>query len=102
MRISAKQRVKTLFRLRTILLMVIISVLILPLASLYFFRFYENELVRKTEIELITQSAVFSAVYRELIGQNDVRYDGVYTPVFPQMTLSLFWFLVNLSLTTFL
>ncbi len=88
MRINAKQRVKTLFRLRTILLMVIISVLILPLASLYFFRFYENELVRKTEIELITQSAVFSAVYRELIGQNDVRYDGVYTPVFPQLDLS--------------
>ena len=88
MRINAKPKIKRLFRLRTILLMVILSVLLLPLGSLYFFRFYENELVRKTEIELITQSAAFSAVYRELIGQNDVQLDGVYTPVIPLLDLS--------------
>lgn len=88
MPINAKPKLKRLFRLRTILLLVILSVLLLPLGSLYFFRFYENELVRKTEIELITQSAAFSAVYRELIGQNDVELDGVYTPVLPLLDLS--------------
>ena len=77
-----------LFRLRTILLVVILAVLLLPLGSLYFFRFYENELVRKTEIELITQSAAFAAVYRELIGQNDVDIHAKYTPVSPQLDLS--------------
>lgn len=83
-----KHRIKKLFRLRTILLLVILSVLLLPLGSLYFFRFYENELVRKTEVELITQSAVFAAVYRELIGQNNTGEDGVYNPVFPMLDLS--------------
>lgn len=88
MRVNASSHIKKLFRLRTILLIVILSVLLLPLGSLYFFRFYENELVRNTEIELITQSAAFAAVYRELIGQNHVVTDGVYTPVFPQLDLS--------------
>ena len=88
MRIDAKQRVRKLFRLRTILLMVMLSVLLLPLGSLYFFRFYENVLVQKTEVELITQSAVFSALYRELIGHNNPQDNGVYTPVEPQLDLS--------------
>ena len=88
MRINAKPRIKRLFRLRTILLLVILSVLLLPLGSLYFFRFYENELVRKTEVELITQSAVFAAIYRELIGQNQPDLQGEFTPVFPQLDLS--------------
>jgi len=79
---------KRLFRLRTILLMVMLSVLLLPLASIYFFRFYENELVRKTEIELISQSAVLSTVYRELIGKNSVETKPLYTPVFPSLDLS--------------
>lgn len=88
MNINAKPKLKRLFRLRTILLMVVLSVLLLPLASLYFFRFYENELVRKTELELITQSAVFSSVYRELIGQNQIIRDGKYYPVVPTLDLS--------------
>jgi len=79
---------KQLFRLRTILLLVILSVLLLPLGSLYFFRFYENELVRKTEVELITQSAVLAAVYRELLGKNDIDPSGEFTPVFPLLDLS--------------
>ncbi len=88
MKIDARQRINKLFRLRTILLMVVLSVLLLPLASLYFFRFYENVLVQKTEVELITQSAVFSSIYRELIGENTMLKEGVYTPVFPQLDLS--------------
>ncbi len=88
MPIDAKQRVRKLFRLRTILLMVMLSVLLLPLGSLYFFRFYENVLVQKTEVELITQSAVFAAIYREFIGHNNPQDNGVYTPVEPQLDLS--------------
>lgn len=65
-----------------------LSVLLLPLASVYFFRFYENELVRKTEIELIAQSAVLSTVYRELIGKNTVETKPLYTPIFPSLDLS--------------
>ncbi|PID34106.1 MAG: two-component sensor histidine kinase, partial [Thiotrichales bacterium] len=51
--------------LRTILLVVMLTILTLPLLGLYFFRIYENELVRQTELELIAQSAVLSATYRQ-------------------------------------
>ncbi len=88
MPINTQQKVRRLFRLRTILWMVMLSVLLLPLGSLYFFRFYENELVRKTEIELISQSAVLSTVYRELIGKNSIERNPLYTPVFPSLDLS--------------
>ena len=57
----------SLFRLRNILLIVMLTVLALPLGGLYFFRIYENELVRQTEVELIAQSAVLAATYRQLI-----------------------------------
>jgi len=79
---------RRLFRLRTILWMMMLSVLLLPLGSLYFFRFYENELVRKTETELISQSAVLSTVYRELIGKNSIATNSQYTPIFPSLDLS--------------
>ena len=88
MPIKAQPKIRRLLRLRTILWMVMLSVLLLPLGSLYFFRFYENELVRKTEIELISQSAVLSTVYRELIGKNSVEKEPLYTPVFPSLDLS--------------
>ena len=88
MRINAQPQLNRLFRLRTILMIVMLSVLLLPLGILYFFRFYENELVRKTEIELISQSAVFSAIYREFIGQNTPLSEGEYTPISPQLDLS--------------
>ncbi|WP_020558294.1 HAMP domain-containing sensor histidine kinase [Thiofilum flexile] len=61
----------SLFRLRNILLIVMLTVLALPLGGLYFFRIYENELVRQTEVELIAQSAVLAATYRQLM-----RLDG--------------------------
>ena len=88
MYIDAKQRMKKLFRLRTILLVVMLSILLLPLASLFFFRFYENQLVRKTENELIMQSAVFASVYRELINQNQLDLHSKYIPIEPQLDLS--------------
>lgn len=48
-----------------------LSVLLLPLISAFFFRVYENELVQKTELELISQSAVFAASYRHFLGKED-------------------------------
>ena len=42
---------KVLLRLRSILLVVMLTVLALPLGGLYFFRIYENELVQQTELE---------------------------------------------------
>lgn len=56
---------RTRLSLRTILLVVMLAILALPLLGLYFFRIYENELVRQTELELISQSAVLSATYRQ-------------------------------------
>ncbi|HHC73665.1 MAG TPA: hypothetical protein ENK78_01135, partial [Thiothrix sp.] len=77
---SIKQRYlkNRLLRVRTILMITMMSVLLLPLGSLYFLRFYESELVRNTEGELIAQAAFISAIYRSLNennysdqGQND-------------------------------
>ena len=88
MPIDAQQRMRKLFSLRAILLMVMLSVLLLPLGSLYFFRFYENVLVQKTEVELITQSAVLASVYRELINKSQAEADGIYNPIEPSLDLS--------------
>ena len=55
------------FKLRSILLGVSVVVLILPLGGVYFLRIYENELVKQTELELISQAALISAVYKREI-----------------------------------
>jgi signal transduction histidine kinase len=55
------------FKLRSILLAVSAVVLILPLGGVYFLRIYENELVKQTELELISQAALISAVYKREI-----------------------------------
>lgn len=47
--------------------MVMVMVLGMPLGGLYFFRIYENELVQQTERELISQSVVLSAAFRQLV-----------------------------------
>lgn len=52
------------FKLRTILLGVSLTVLIIPLGGVYVFRFYEGELIKQTELELIAQAALTAAVYR--------------------------------------
>ncbi len=42
---------------------VLLAVAALPLAGLFFFRLYENQLIRQTEAELIAQSTVLAAVF---------------------------------------
>ena len=55
------------FKLRSIFLAVSLVVLILPLGGVYFLRIYENELVKQTELELISQAAFISALYKREI-----------------------------------
>jgi signal transduction histidine kinase len=54
-------------RLQTILLLTNLVILLFPLASIHFLRLYENELVRQTESELISQAAFLSAIYKQKI-----------------------------------
>ncbi len=61
--------------LSMIVFTVLIAVMSMPLVGLVFFRLYENQLVRQTEMELITQSAVLAAVFaREVEARLD---DGI-------------------------
>ena len=55
------------FKLRSILLAVSAVVLVLPLGGIYFLRIYENELVKQTELDLISQAALISASYKREI-----------------------------------
>lgn len=91
-------------RLATILLIVNLTVVILPLGSLVFFRIYENQLVRQTEGELISQGAVLAAAYRQEIvtREADLSHYGVavtpmvgeiingfkYVPILPRLDLT--------------
>ena len=50
-------------RLGTVVLCILLTVLALPLVGLFFFRLYENTLIRQTEAELIAQGAALSAIY---------------------------------------
>lgn len=94
---------KRKYRLRTILLVVNLTVLILPLGSIFFFRIFENFLVRQTELELISQAAVISSMYKNQIihsmfdpdsygkllpKQESPFEDKQYNPVLPEIDLS--------------
>jgi two-component system, OmpR family, sensor histidine kinase CreC len=47
---------------------VLTTVAALPLAGLFFFRLYENQLIRQTEAELAAQCAVLAAVFEREVG----------------------------------
>ena len=49
--------------LSLVVFLVLASVLLLPLFSLYFLKIYQNQLIQQTESELIAQSAALSAVF---------------------------------------
>lgn len=50
-----------------IVAIVLVTVLALPLVGLFFFRLYENQLIRETESELIAQSAAIAAIFGQKI-----------------------------------
>lgn len=87
-------------RLRTVLLVVNLTVVILPLGGVFFFRIYENQLVQQTESELISQAAFIGAVYRQGIANrlpdhknfgvalakpNTPPHEPYYTHIAPQI-----------------
>ncbi len=47
----------------------LVLVMTLPLAGLFIFRLYDNQLIRQTEAELIAQGAVLSAIFAEKVEQ---------------------------------
>ncbi len=62
-----------------ILLIVNLTVLILPLGSIFFFRIYENQLIAETEAELISQSVFIGEMYkRELRARLEDKAQGDY------------------------
>ena len=61
---TAKVTAKWRPTLGMVVFAVLMTVLVLPLAGLFFFRLYENELIRQTEAELIAQSAALAAIFR--------------------------------------
>ena len=50
-------------RIGLVVLAILLTVMALPLVGLFFFRIYENQLVRQTEAELIGQGAAIVAIY---------------------------------------
>ncbi|MEJ2691708.1 MAG: HAMP domain-containing protein, partial [Candidatus Thiodiazotropha sp.] len=91
-----------LFRLRTLLLSFALVVLLIPLGSLYLFRLFEDELVLRTELELIAQSAALAAHYKQQVLALDAdqasrfghklpslpQSEEYYRPVKPILSLS--------------
>ncbi len=91
-------------KLWVILLVVNLTVLILPLGSIFFFRIYENQLIRETEAELISQSVFIAEIFkreiRRITGDDADNYgiaftapqpvdpDSYYTPVKPRLDLA--------------
>lgn len=59
-------------RLATIVVAILIMVMALPLVGLFFFRLYENQLIRQTEAELIAQGAALAAIHAQ-----EVRDAGI-------------------------
>ncbi|RWF52415.1 MAG: two-component sensor histidine kinase, partial [Mesorhizobium sp.] len=53
----------------------------LPLVGLFFFRLYENQLIRQTEAELIAQGAVLAAIYAEDVRAAGIAPDKLGAPV---------------------
>ena len=49
--------------IRAVLILMLLIAVMTPMVGLFFFRVFENQLIRKTEAELIAQSAAIAAAY---------------------------------------
>jgi signal transduction histidine kinase len=89
--------------LSLVVFLVLVSVLLLPLFSLYFLKVYQNQLIQETESELIAQSAALAAVFRRevetaipravALGARLAPADaevstGRYQPIWPKLELA--------------
>ncbi|PBC05706.1 HAMP domain-containing sensor histidine kinase [Mesorhizobium sp. WSM3860] len=68
-------------RLATVVVAILIVVMALPLVGLFFFRLYENQLIRQTEGELIAQGAVIAAVYADAVRAAGIAPERLGTPI---------------------
>lgn len=73
--------VKKTFRLSTVFTAILLIILLIQISGGYFFRVYENELVRQTEGELLSQAALVSAFYAEALRQGGELPSGYGNPV---------------------
>ena len=60
---TASTRREMAASLGLIVFAVLAAVAALPLVGLFFFRLYDNQLIRQTQAELIAQSRVLAAIY---------------------------------------
>lgn len=85
-----------------IVALVIVAALAPPLAGLFFFRIYENQLIRQTEADLIGQSAVLAAVMRrkiETAATSNLRLGDVAPPTSDSPTENYHPIMPTLDLT---
>jgi signal transduction histidine kinase len=68
-------------RLATIVVAILIMVMALPLVGLFFFRLYENQLIRQTEAELIAQGAALAAIYAQEVRDAGIATEKLGAPV---------------------
>jgi signal transduction histidine kinase len=102
-RLASAPRRKWRPNLSLVVFLVLASVLLLPLLSLYFLKVYQNQLIRQTEAELIAQSAALAAVFRREIETAIPRNvalgakvsqvpqtpsDEPYQPIWPKLELA--------------
>lgn len=99
MPVAPKKR--TVVRLRTFFAAILLVILLLPLTGVYFFRIYENELVRQTESELIAQAVLVSSFFKSELAKQGKKakdygipatleepvWDEKYKPYPPQLDL---------------
>jgi len=68
-------------RLRTVFLLINLVILLLPLGGIVVWRLYENELIRRTETEMIAQGVLIGTAYRqELLGKSRRQSDAEAVP----------------------
>ena len=68
-------------RLATVVVAILILVMALPLVGLFFFRLYENQLIRQTEAELIAQGAAIAAIYAQDVRDAGIAADKLGAPM---------------------
>ncbi|WP_214473937.1 HAMP domain-containing sensor histidine kinase [Mesorhizobium sp. dw_380] len=68
-------------RLATVVVAILILVMALPLVGLFFFRLYENQLIRQTEAELIAQGAAIAAIYARDVRDAGIAPEKLGTPM---------------------
>ena len=69
------------FRLRSVLLLLSLSVLVVPVAGVYLLRLYESALVRQTQSELNVQAVVLGSAFRSAYLDNAPNMNTMGAPV---------------------